>query len=198
MSRRARLRAALERGPELILTLPQERRRWARVGEVFGEWLMAMGQSDRARLETLRWSVQPWEALHVRLGLPLKGRPDLVLITDAVHALRVEWPPAPPLALGSFDDVLARQDAQNKARVAGNARAIDAALWPLLGPLEGAGVTSLLERAPTGSAWAQATACGVVVEGQDPSGRFDCGMGYIPEGSRRFLAIVDPQICEEL
>ncbi len=196
MTASERLRGALG-GPALILALPEERRRWGGIGEVFGEWLMAMGQADRARLETLRWSVQPWQALHARLGAPASPCPDLVLVMDQIHLLRVDWPTAPPIAKGSSSDIYARQDAQNQARIAGNARAIDAVLWPLLGRLEGASVTSLVEQAPKGAAWAQATACGVVVEGQDPSGRFDCGMGYIPEGSRRFLAIVDPLFSKE-
>lgn len=159
---------------------------------------MAMGQADRARLERLRWSVQPWQALHAHLGVPPKPRPDLVLVGPQIHLLRVDWPAAPPMAKGGFSDVHARQDAQNQARIAGNARAIDAALWPALGAVQGASVTSLVERAPEGAAWAQATGCGVEIEGQDPSGRFDCGMGYIPEGSRRFLAIVDPLLLKEL
>lgn len=183
------LREALDAGPALFLILPEERKHWAGVGRVFGEWLEAMGGADRARLGSLSWAMLPWAT--VRDELALEGpRPDLVLVEDEVHSLQVAWPKSPPLEPGSFESVYAREDAQNLARIAGNAQAIDQVLWPLLSGLSPA-LTSFSGRAPLGSCWAQATGCGVILEGRDQQNRMDCGMGYVPEGSRRFLALID-------
>lgn len=184
------LREALADGPTLILILPQERKHWAAVGRIFGEWIEAMGSADRARLGALSWAMVPWEA--VRDHLHLEGtRPDLVLVDQEVHALRVSWPKESALAPGRFETVYARQDAQNQARIAGNGAAIDGVLWPLLRRVSDPPPTWLSEAAPRGALWARDTGCGVVFEGRDQQNRMDCGMGYVPEGSRRFLAAVD-------
>lgn len=183
------LREALDAGPALLWILPVERTRWSVVGQVFGEWLETMGESDRARLAGLSWAMTPWAAAREALGLE-GPPPDLVLVREGVHPLKVSWPKAPPLSPGSFESVYARQDAQNMARIAGNAQAIDQVLWPLLWGLPAVG-TSLAARAPLGSCWAQATGCGTILEGRDQQNRMDCGMGYVPQGSRRFLALID-------
>lgn len=189
MSSSQLLREALDAGPTLFLILPEERRHWAGVGRVFGEWLEAMGAGDRSRLSSLSWAMLPWDAVREHLGLE-GPRPDLVLVVETVHALRVSWPKTPPLAPGSFESVYEREDAQNLGRIAGNAQAIDAVLWPLLKGVPAAGDGSS-ERPPLGSCWAQATGCGVILEGRDQQNRMDCGMGYVPQGSRRFLALID-------
>lgn len=46
----------------------------------------------------------------------------------------------------------------------------------------------LRTRPPTGARWATSGGCGVRVEGQKNRSAIGCGMGHVPERSRRFLA----------
>jgi len=45
----------------------------------------------------------------------------------------------------------------------------------------------LWDQAPTGARWAKHSGCGITIEGEARNVRIGCGMGHIPEGTRRFL-----------
>ena len=45
----------------------------------------------------------------------------------------------------------------------------------------------LVEEPPAGARWANSGGCGVSVEGERSAIAIGCGMGHVPERSRRFL-----------
>jgi hypothetical protein len=45
----------------------------------------------------------------------------------------------------------------------------------------------LVDASPRGARWAQSSGCGVEIEGEPEDHGIDCGMGFVPDVSRRFL-----------
>ncbi len=59
--------------------------------------------------------------------------------------------------------------------------------------LEAAARARLWMRSPSGGAWAESLGCGLsYIDYPDPPVGFSCGMGFTPEGSRRFLLFYVP------
>jgi len=69
---------------------------------------------------------------------------------------------------------------EGRTRTAARACAIAAAL------LAAAARERYVKKAPRGARWGRTTMCGNEYE-EGPSEQVDCGMGHVPEPSRRFL-----------
>lgn len=60
--------------------------------------------------------------------------------------------------------------------------------------LAGMAAARLRAEAPAGAQWARSTGCGIELEGEDGCRQVGCGMGYVPEISRRFLSFFHTEV----
>jgi hypothetical protein len=120
-----------------------------------------------------------------------EGEPRMVLVaTDAVPAKvrRIEVP------LKEYEGGRGRGSAGDPALSKERIALMAAALKKALGApprrreaeLAAEARARLVKQPPPGARWASSWGCGVNVEGSEPD-MVKCGMGHVPEASRRFL-----------
>lgn len=158
-------RAATAR-PTLVLVVPRdEGRRWER-GAAFGELLNHGSDAELAPLALA----------------------DVVCAPAGDYGVSDE-----PLMLFVVGSTVHRLDAPLPGDDRGPVRLIGALVRQVL-PLEGKSASALaaaareryVKKAPRGARWGRTTMCGNEYE-EGPAETVDCGMGHVPEASRRFL-----------
>lgn len=135
------------------------------------------------------------EAIDTRTALLAKlvstavaGSP--ALLEKRVAQLRAALPPATvPVHADLHAAKLSAAQATSLAPLVAQtaARAQPGERTALYGLLAGAADTRLREQRIPGSYWARASGCGTEVEGVESSSIIGCGMGHVPQKSRRFL-----------
>jgi len=186
----AAFQRAHERGvPMLVLVIPEDPgRRWF-AGHAFGELLMHGPDATLARLTQVELVCARMESLRLLVPSAPKGEPHMVLVqTDRV--------PAPSAAvkvdLGS-EEAWWGDSSGVDTRIEAQAKALDR-LLPAVAD-EGRNAETfkarLRERVP-GSHWASEGGCGTTIEGVENQRMYACGMGHVPQRSRRFLYFFDP------
>lgn len=191
--------------PLLVVIVPDDDHKWDR-GHALGEWFnhgddrmlalldgvelvcapFAAVRNLVPRIDGARDGEDPWFVLIARAELGVVGR-----------AIHVQVPP--------LDTDLRWQDGgveQENASIDRRIAALSAAVVPLLVPLVGdpdqldvatrirrvARTRARLAGAPIpGAHWAVAGGCGAVVEDDPNPVMYGCGMGYVPERSRRVV-----------
>lgn len=150
-------------GPTLVFVVPRdEGRRWER-GAAFGDYLNKGSDRDLAPLALVDVVCAP----AARFGIG--GDPWMLLVVG--RSVRV---------LGGPDG----------APKAGAIAALVREVLPLhgksAGELAAVARQRYVNKAPRGARWGRTTMCGNEYE-EGPSEQVDCGMGHVPEVSRRFL-----------
>ena len=194
------------RVPLLILLIPEDQ--LLERGQLLGEWLMGLQDAQLAELGRV-------EVVCAEAGLIQERVPELTLHAK-VHFV-VAWPgqrrpaqalsvalpmrPEPFASWGTPEWKSEQHLAWDKARLAGEAQAIDGALWPVLvdapvpemqrKELAGRAWGLWVEQAPPGAHWANSGSCGVRVEHVEMKRNISCGMGHVSEMGTRLLYFVD-------
>lgn len=197
--------AARAKKAVVVMLIPaDDGAKWTR-GNQLGQWLNNASDADLA----------PLSAAEVVFALASDVRklvPDLQVSEDdwfvvvrldplTAEGVAVTLPKVDPDQDPNFGDPdygTPKHEAWNKARIAAEGQAIQGALYPVLqrlGPAptgDGAKVrAALVTKAPAGAHWASSWGCGTDIEGVESQYAIDCGMGHVPEGSRRFLYLHD-------
>ncbi len=160
--------------PTLVLVVPRdENARWQR-GAALGDWLNHASDRDIAVLALVDVLCAPAAAYGrsdepIFLGLGLPPEPGRVRAVSGPV-------PADPLQRAVRLGAMARQatdhsmhlDPRSVAELARTAR------------------QRYVRKAPRGARWGRTTMCGNEYE-EGPAEQVDCGMGHVPEASRRFL-----------
>lgn len=185
--------------PLLIFVIPADLFERRRRGSAIGAFLAHGTDAQLAPLATCE--VVCATAAHVHLLVPKApaGEPLAVLVdTTAVpattHAIEVALtdPRAALVGEDGRDELAADRAVQTN--IDHIALALRKALGPAAPRLGAAVRARLSERDVPGARWARSSGCGVTYEHPDKSdegrGMVKCGMGFVPEKSRRFLELL--------
>jgi hypothetical protein len=174
--------------PLLVLVVPEDDGAKYDRGHAFGEWLNHGTDEQLAPLaqaEVICASMTDLRALVPHAG---EGEPLMIIVpTDRVPA-RVQplTAPLPPHAGWEARD---QHHPEIDRRIAVLAALAGRALGT---PRDVAAAAAdvrarLVSGTPAGGRWARGAGCGVTLEEDDVRHMIGCGMGYVPERSRRFL-----------
>lgn len=204
--------AAVARRPLLVIVIPEASDKWAR-GTFWGELLNHGSDAQLARFARAEVVCATLQDLS-RLVPGVTGEPWLVLVrTDlddvAWRGLQLELPDDPPELVrdGSewddWDAWYAREKAWGLQRVQRRFEVFERdaglAIDEAIGATPASRVPELAERArrmmvsapPAGAHWAVSGGCGTTIEGVQDQSLMMCGMGHVPEHSRRMLYFFD-------
>ena len=190
-------RAAQRAGrPLLVLVIPAADDAKYERGQAFGELLNFGRDADLAPLASAEVLCATMEALATVVPGVGAGEPLMVLVDTSQVPARVRRLDAPlrvarPVEAGdeSYEQTQARESAAADARIETLARLLRSGLGD--GKNTARRATEVRERlvkkAPVGGRWAVSQGCGTHVEGAEDNMAIGCGMGHVPEKSRRFL-----------
>ncbi|WP_438026025.1 hypothetical protein [Sorangium sp. So ce233] len=184
----------------LVLVIPADDvGKWER-GQAFGELLNFGADSDLAPLSDVEVVCATMADLKKIVPGAGNGEPLMVLVrTDKVPATATQLDAKLPghqsaggIRPGGWEEVRKQQEKNPELRI----RALGDLLRKGLGDDAsdlGARAASVrarfVKQPPVGARWARSTGCGTEVEGVDDDAQkmLACGMGHVPEKSRRFL-----------
>ena len=184
----------------LVFVIPSnEEQLWAR-GHAIGSFLTFATDAQLAPLARCEVVCATADHLHALVPNAPAGEPFAVLIDTtsvpaAVHPIHVKLDDPESTPLGSDWD--ARNRDANKIVMA-NVERIGAALRGALGPADAKLAKQVRARLSDhdvpGARWASSGGCATTFEhpekGDEDAGMIDCGMGFVPEKSRRFLYLL--------
>ncbi|AKT36694.1 hypothetical protein [Chondromyces crocatus] len=195
----APVKEALQRAKQLkrrllVFIIPLSNELKNERGHAFGELLNHGGDADLAPLSDVEVVCATLADLKKVVPDAGDGEPLMVLVhtqsTPTATPLDTPLPVDPPDATTSWEERRKQEDALIVRRIA----ALGALLRKGLGADErkvearAAGVRArLVKQPPAGARWASASGCGVTIEGEQNRPMMACGMGHVPEKSRRFL-----------
>jgi hypothetical protein len=90
----------------------------------------------------------------------------------------------------TWEELTHEQELVSQKRIAGLAHVLRTALGAPTGDLAARAAdvrTRIKDGPPAGAHWAHSSGCGTMIEGVDQRFAVACGMGHVPEKSRRFL-----------
>lgn len=184
--------------PLLVFVIPDaDVEKWSR-GQAFGELLNHGDDKQLAPLSRVEVVCATMADLRKLVPTAGAGEPLMVLVsTDRVPAVARQLDvKLPDYDVYGGDDGRSneapekRELAIGQRRVAAMAGLIRGALGEAdkQAPALAAAVRQHLKvKPPPGARWASSSGCGTTIEGDDEGGVFGCGMGHVPELSRRFL-----------
>ncbi|HTN86455.1 MAG TPA: hypothetical protein VL242_22300 [Sorangium sp.] len=182
----------------LVLVIPaDDSARWER-GRAFGELLNFGADRDLAPLAGVEVVCATMADLKKIVPGAGAGEPLMVLVrTDKVPAVATPLDASLPAYKSgrSPDRTGWEQQQKDEEKIAAQRiGALGELLRKALGADErsvaarAAGVRArLVKQPPAGAHWASSSGCGTTIEGVEESGAIGCGMGHVPEKSRRFL-----------
>lgn len=184
----------------LVLVIPADDGARYERGRIFGALLNHGTNADLAPLAAVEVICATMAEVALVVPTDLSVEPLMLLVDPS----RVPATTAPlDVALPSFAET---PDADWAAREKAEAAVIDRRI-ALLGGLLRARLGSsgrdtdaraeevrerLVKKPPPGTHWANASGCGTRVEGVEENYAIGCGMGHVPEKSRRFLYFFQP------
>lgn len=190
-------RASRAKRPLLVLVIPaDDNDKWNR-GHAFGELLNHGSDADLAPLHDVDVVCATMEALRKVIPSVGRGEPMMILVRTTALPATTE---AIEVEIGSYDTVLGRTKAARakpkSAEVVIGERI--AALGGALRKALGSSSVKLAERAAevrarlrdkplAGAPWARTDGCGSIIEGIREHANVGCGMGFVPDLSKRFL-----------
>lgn len=185
--------------PLLLLIVPKEEQNGWERGEATGSVLNHGGDQVLADFAAVELVCSTADRLPAAARTAAEGEPWFVLVAREggavrAHAFTPDLPPKPPRFPPegqTWKDV----DAAAEDRVRVIADQFHAFLAPHLGPAPadlaaraGEARSRYVAKPPPGAHWAHSGGCGMTIEGvRNPSPAPACGMGMVPEVSRRFL-----------
>ncbi|KYF86751.1 hypothetical protein BE17_15295 [Sorangium cellulosum] len=182
----------------LVLVIPADgNARWER-GRAFGELLNFGADRDLAPLAGVEVVCATMADLKKIVPGAGAGEPLMVLVrTDKVPAVATPLDASLPAykSARSLDRTGWEQQRKDEEKIAAQRiGALGELLRKALGADErsvaarAAGVRArLVKQPPAGAHWASSSGCGTTIEGVEENGVVGCGMGHVPEKSRRFL-----------
>jgi hypothetical protein len=186
------------RRPLLVIVVPaDDTEKWDR-GRAWGELLNFGSDEQIASLSSVEVACSTMDALKLVVPNETRGEPFFALITteaapSKLRAFEVELPSyRNPVDVGkdTWEHRLAEEDQISQNRIAALAGALRSALGAPTGDVGARAAdvrTRLKDGPPAGAHWARSSGCGVRVEGVSDNAVFGCGMGHVPDKSRRFL-----------
>ncbi len=185
--------------PLLVIVVPaDDAQKWDR-GRAWGALLNFGSDEQLAPLSSVEVVCATIDALRLVVPNEAKGEPFFAVVStmaspSTVRAFEVVLPSYKKdnydIGKDTWEHRLAEEDVISQERIVALARALRAALGAATGDL-GARATEVRGRLkdgpPLGAHWARSSGCGVHVEGATDNVTFGCGMGHVPEKSRRFL-----------
>ncbi|MGK3968470.1 hypothetical protein WMF01_48765 [Sorangium sp. So ce1667] len=182
----------------LVLVIPaDDSAKWER-GRAFGELLNFGADRDLAPLAGVEVVCATMADLRKIVPGAGGGEPLMVLVrTDKVPAAATPLDASLPAfkSRRSLDRSSWEQRQKDEEKIAAQRiGALGDLLRRALGADErnaaarAAGVRArLVKQPPAGAHWASSNGCGTTIEGVEENGAIGCGMGHVPEKSRRFL-----------
>jgi len=171
--------------PLLILVIPSDETNKYERGRAFGEWLNHGTDEQLRALGEVEVAATSMAEVRRRWPAAGSGEPWMVLVRDnQAQSVDGNIPVSAPQRRGGDDKA---EEPIIKRRIAALAELATRAIGS-----GGRGSADevrarLVKRPVPGSAWASSSGCGTIVEGDDNPRWAKCGMGHVPELSRRFL-----------
>lgn len=189
-------RAAKAHVPLLVLVIPSDDRKKYERGEAFGELLNHGSDADLAPLANVEVVCATVDELRLLVPSVPEGEPLMILVSSHEVPATATFidgvlPASPKIDWEHWED---SEKAENKA-VEQRIATLGALLRKTLGaaPVNEEQTKAeavrerLVKKALPGSHWARAGGCGTQIEGVEDRPMVACGMGHVPEKSRRFL-----------
>jgi hypothetical protein len=182
--------------PLLVLVIPASDDTKYERGQAFGELLNHGSDADLAPLADVEVVCATTEELRKLVPSASPGDPLMVLVRPSatpVTATKLDAPlPNAPIAEGGVDweERMRRIDELPDRRIALLASLLHRELGSARGDVHARAAevrARLCRKPPEGTHWAVASGCGSSIEGIPQTQHMACGMGHVPEKSRRFL-----------
>lgn len=179
----------------LFFVIPRKEEEWWTRGHILGEFLNHGKSEDLALLADVAIECATLKDINARFGSSLREEPLMLLarVAGASAQFQPIQPATPdlplPRARGTGDPAV---DGVIQKRI----DAVAASLRQALGSVPSGEVDARAERVrqavvkkpPRNGQWASSSGCGIdYEEGPEVAEALDCGMGFVPERSQRFL-----------
>lgn len=191
--------------PLLVLIIPEDDGKKYERGHLLGTYLNHASDRQLAPLGQVEVVCAKMASVRAKLPAVGPGEP-LMILLDPLSSksrridpkLKTDPPYSPFRAMDT--DARKRSEEAETQRIVGNLHTIAAAVAAALPPVPPTEVAALAAQAkaqlrvrpPRGSRWADGSGCGSIIEGEKDQLSPACGMGHVPELSRRFLYFFAP------
>jgi hypothetical protein len=184
--------------PLLVIVIPSDDSQKYERGRAWGELLNFGSDEQLAPLSSVDVACATMDALRLVVPSDVTGEPFFAVVsTDAtpssLRGFQVELPGYEDAwrdDTQTWEERTHQEDLVSQKRIAALARVLRIALGTATGDLAARAAdvrTRIKNGPPAGAHWARSSGCGMTIEGVEQRLMVACGMGHVPEQSRRFL-----------